>query len=141
MLEEAKKKINGENLEGSLRESLEKIRFIIDGWLDYDESAAELVMNQEKSINGAYQAMRKEAQANAKNNAYCMDGAESVRLILEYFGVSKDKAQELIEGGLMFCLMQRAVETWKPYDPKALKPQTSAPASGGGLNISLEDLL
>lgn len=140
MLEEAKKKINEENLEGSLHESLEKIRLIIDGWLDYDESAAELVMNQEKSINGAYQAMRKEAQANAKSNAYCMDGAESVRLILEYFGVSKDKAQELIEGGLMFYLMQRFMDMWKPYEAKVPNPQTSAPASAG-LNVSLEDLL
>ena len=140
MLEEAKKKINGEDMKGPYRETLEKIRLIVDGWLDYDESAAELVVNKDKTIHGAYMAMREAAHEKADCGSYCMDGAESVGLILEYFGVSKNKAQELIEGGLMFYLMQRAVEAWKPYEAKAPNPQTSAPASAG-LNVSLEDLL
>lgn len=137
MLEEAKKKINGEDAGGSL----ERVRFIVDGWLDYDESAAELVMNKDKTLHGVYRAMADTARKKAKNSEYCMDNEEALYCILEYFGLTHERAMELIEGGFMFFLMQRFTDTWKPYEAKASNPQTSAPASGGGLNISLEDLL
>lgn len=140
MLEEAKKKINEEDMKSPYREALEKIRLIVDGWLDYDTSAAELVMDKDKTIHGAYMAMREAARDKAKNSEYCMDSEEALYCILEYFGLTHERALGLIEGGFMFYLMQKFSETWKPYETKAPKPQTSAPASAG-LDVSLEDLL
>lgn len=114
-------------------------------WLRYSgEEAAERILDKEKDIVKAFNAIKEAAKKKAKGNAYNMSADEFFSEVLKYYGLSEDAASQLLEHGLMYQFLkeqqEEELEKWKPYETETPKPQTSAPASAG-LNVSLEDLL
>ncbi|MBR1694602.1 MAG: hypothetical protein IJ709_04250 [Selenomonas sp.] len=127
----AKQKIEKEM--GEIDTPLGQIGMILLAWLDYSDGAAEKINQESKTLDGAYEALRNHASKHkGKSMSYCVNPAEAMEIILEYFGQPDPKG--VIEGGLMYKAMTEAAARLKPYgadsaeelpkpQPVAEKPQ------------------
>ena len=143
--EEAVELIKNQELQHKARSGISEVAMCLLSWLRYSgEEAAERILDKEKDIVKAFNAIKEAAKKKAKDNAYNMPADEFFSEVLKYYGLSEDAASQLLEHGLMYQFLkeqqEEELEKWKPYETEAPKPQTSAPASAG-LNVSLEDLL
>ena len=112
-VDKAREKLEQENITaGSAKD---RVREILLLWLEASPAeAAELILKKEKTVDGAYTAMRENASKNRGSaTCVCTPPEEAVGTILEYFGM-KDVQQEL-EHGLMYKLMMAASKKYKPY--------------------------
>ena len=154
MKAKAKEKIEKEM--GETDTPLGQIGMILLAWLDYAEDAAEKINQESKTLDGAYKALRNHASKHkGKSMSYCVNPAEAMEIILEYFGQPDPKG--VIEGGLMYKAMTEAAAKFKPYgteppesgtvttqseqNPQPVAEKQQPAANLSALNaLSLEDL-
>ena len=126
-------------------------------WVGQDETAAEKVMKEKKTISGAYAAMRNWASNHKSGNAACVSPMDAGVIILKYYGCKEPES--VLESGLMYAVMMARAEQLKPYgmaaeksaplskqekpQSKPAKPQAIAKEKPktGGLSLGLDDLL
>lgn len=111
MKEQAMQKIEKEKCEGPVAE----LQQMIMCWLAVDEKAAGLIMTEGKTIKGAYEAMRKEAEKIKSGMSACLEPSKAMAIVMEYFGMDKDSIQQELEGGLMYRIIMEYSTRWKPY--------------------------
>ncbi len=112
-VDKAREKLEQEKLTaGSAKD---RVREILLLWLEASPAeAAELILKKEKTVDGAYTAMRENASKNRGSaTCVCTPPEEAVGTILEYFGM-KDVQQKL-EHGLLYQMMMAASKKYKPY--------------------------
>lgn len=156
----AREKVENEKTEYGTPE--EQVKAIVLAWLSCDRTAADRVLDKEKTIKGAYKSMVDTARNMPRQgSAVCMDAEQSTRAAMVYYGMSNDEASKELEHGLMHDILQtmsRAeIEKYKPYEagdaeiddtPKMEvkpNPATDIPSgndfSAGLAELSLEDML
>lgn len=129
MIEKAKEKLLAEDIKHDTPEDM--ARNLILGWLEYQpETAALLINNKDVSVAKCYAHIKKQARA-LKSSEVNAGPTQEVEWMLDYFGIEKDEAQNLIEGGLMYAIFQAMSKPWQPYQRKDPKK----------VSFSLEDLL
>lgn len=111
MKEQAIQKIEKEECKGPVAE----LQQMIMCWLAVDEKAAGLIMTEGKTIKGAYEAMRKEAEKIKSGMSACLEPSKAMAIVMEYFGMDKDSIQQELEGGLMYRIITEYSTRWKPY--------------------------
>ena len=112
-VDKAREKLEQEKLTaGSAKD---RVREILLLWLEASPAeAAELILKKEKTVGGAYTAMRENASKNRGSaTCVCTPPEEAVGTILEYFGM-KDVQQKL-EHGLLYQMMMAASKKFRPY--------------------------
>ena len=112
-VDKAREKLEQEKLTaGSAKD---RVREILLLWLEASPAeAAELILKKEKTVDGAYTAMRENASKNRGSaTCVCTPPEEAVGTILEYFGM-KDVQQKL-EHGLLYQMMMAASKKFRPY--------------------------
>ena len=112
-VDKAREKLEQEKITaGSAKD---RVREILLLWLEASPAeAAELILKKEKTVGGAYTAMRENASKNRGSaTCVCTPPEEAVGTILEYFGM-KDVQQKL-EHGLLYQMMMAASKKYKPY--------------------------
>lgn len=124
-------------------------------WIDYTDNAAELILADDKTVIGAFEAMRDYASKHKEGNFACLVPPKAMEIVLEYFG--QPDPQSVIEGGLMYKAMMDATAKFKPYGteppesgtvttPSEQNPQPVAEKQQPAANLSalnalnLEDL-
>ena len=126
-VDKAREKLEQEKLTaGSAKDRVREILFL---WLGASpDEAAELILKKEKTVGGAYTAMRENASKNRGSaTCVCTPPEEAVGTILEYFGM-KDVQQKL-EHGLLYQMMMAASKKYKTYgtpEPAVENPQPDA---------------
>lgn len=131
-----------EKLEGLYGKAGEAEKAIIDFlkvWIAEDESAAEKVGADNKTPNGAYNAMRDHAK---KTNLQYLHGKEAWVQVMKYYGEDETAADQKLEHGLMFACMRAEMEKWAPYgaDIPSVKSTPEPEKKAGGFTMSLADL-
>ncbi len=113
-VDKAREKLERESIAaGSAKDRIREFCLL---WLEVSDKAAELILTKEKSVSGAYNFMRDKAAKNRGGmNCICVSPEEAAEVILEYFGMKKDEAQQELEHGLMYQLMIAASKRYKPY--------------------------
>ena len=151
MKEQAMQKIEKEKCKGPVAE----LQQMIMCWNEVDDRAAGLIMTEDKTIKGAYEFMRKEAEKIKSGMSAVIDPPKAMAIVMEYFGMDKNSIQQELEGGLMYRIIMEYSTRWKPYgapveittnpQPAADIPQEPAKepeAKGFSLDdFSMEDML
>lgn len=83
--------------------------------------AAEAVLAEGKTLAGAFEAMRQEAQKHQKGRCAVLSDAEGFAIVRDYYGIDGDIP---------------AVQM-----PKAPIPQPAVAVAPGGIDLDLDDLL
>lgn len=127
-VDKAKEKLEQEKIAaGSAQDRIKEFCLL---WLDVSDKAAELILTNGKTVAEAYSFMREKAsQKRSGANCVCIPPEEAAEVILEYFGMKKDEAQQELEHGLMYRLMMAASRKYKPYgapDPIVENPHPVA---------------
>lgn len=155
----ARKKVESESTEYGSPE--EQVKAIVLAWLSCDKYAADKVLTEGKTIEGAYKAMEDTAghmPRHGGSKGVYMNPEQSTRAIMIYYGVKNTEAQKQLEHGLMYGILQTVnraeMEKYKPYELDSaptskteLKPNPAADIPSGnsfaaGLaELSLEDML
>lgn len=146
MKEQAIQKIEKEKCEGPVAE----LQQMIMCWIAVDEKAAGLIMTKGKTVDGAYQAMYKEARKMKKGTSAVIDPQKAMAIVMKYFGMKEDNIQQELEGGLMYRIIMEYSTRWKPYgapveittNPQPVSDLPKEPAKGFSLDdFSMEDML
>ena len=151
MKEQAMQKIEKERCKGPVAE----LQQMIMCWIAVDDKAAGLIMTEDKTIKGAYEFMRKEAEKIKSGMSAVIDPPKAMAIVMEYFGMDKNSIQQELEGGLMYRIIMEYSTRWKPYgapveittkpQPASDIPQEPAKepeAKGFSLDdFSMEDML
>ena len=112
-VDKAREKLEQEKLTaGSAKDRVREILFL---WLEASpDEAAELILKKEKTVGGAYTAMRENASKNRGSaTCVCTPPEEAVGTILEYFGMQD--VQQKLDHGLLYQMMMAASKKYKPY--------------------------
>ena len=135
MIEKAKNKIQSENLKGPEAE----VQQMILCWLECDDRAAGMVLQEGKTAAGAYEAIKTAARKKSRNTAACVNPPEAMAIVLEYFGMDRQQAEAEIEDSLMYRIIMAYSKTWQPYAAQGGKNEKTQPAADsakGGLDLS-----
>lgn len=113
-VDKAREKLERERITaGSAQDKIKEFCLL---WLEVSDKAAELILAEDKTIAKAYSFMREKAsQKRSGASCVCIPPEEAAEVILEYFGMKKDEAQQELEHGLMYQLMIAASKKFKPY--------------------------
>lgn len=121
MVNAAIKKINDE-IEKENNPYVKVIGEYLLGVIRNNESAAEKIMDKDKSIMKSLDAMRKEAEKVKVGNMAILSDEEGFKVVLKYFGINKEENKE--------------VDNVKVIDFKSKKEEKEEI-----LNVSLDDYL
>lgn len=129
MNRQALEKINNEKLD--IGDNGDELRLCLSVWINCDPEAPGRVLDAGKTLKGCFQHMTNNARKKQKGGCYHPSREEALDWILEYFGVKKDRRQEIIENGLMYSIIQEEASRWQPFtksspEPEPPKPQTPA---------------
>ena len=111
MRDEARQKLEKEKCSGPVAE----LQQMIMCWNEVDEKAAGLILTEGKTVAGAYECMRKEAEKIKSGMSACLEPSKALAIVMEYFGVDKNNIQQELEGGLMHRIIIEYATHWKPY--------------------------
>lgn len=113
-VDKAREKLERERITaGSAQDKIKEFCLL---WLDVSDKAAELILAEDKTIAKAYSFMKEKAsQKRSGASCVCITPEEAAEVILEYFGMKKDEAQQELEHGLMYQLMIAASKKFRPY--------------------------
>lgn len=113
-VDKAREKLERERITaGSAQDKIKEFCLL---WLEVSDKAAELILAKDKTIAKAYSFMREKAsQKRSGASCVCIPPEEAAEVILEYFGMKNDEAQQELEHGLMYQLMIAASKKFKPY--------------------------
>lgn len=126
-VDKAREKLEQEKLTaGSAQDKIKEFCLL---WLEVSDKAAELILTNGKTVAEAYSFMREKAsQKRSGASCVCIPPEEAAEVILEYFGMKKDEAQQELEHGLMYQLMMAASKKYKPYGAAVENPHPVAEA-------------
>lgn len=113
-VDKAREKLERERITaGSAQDKIKEFCLL---WLEVSDKAAELILAEDKTIAKAYSFMKEKAsQKRSGASCVCIPPEEAAEVILEYFGMKKDEAQQELEHGLMYQLMIAASKKFRPY--------------------------
>ena len=117
----ARTKIELEDTEKFRAECGDQIPKFLLSWLDYDDNAAVLIAAGEKTLYGAFEAIRDYASKHKTGNCAYVPPEKAMELVLEYFG--QEEPQAVIEGGLMYKVMMDEAARFKPYGTETPKSE------------------
>lgn len=153
MKNQAMQKIENEKCSGPVAE----LQKTVMCWLETDDDAASFIMTEGKTINGLFDFLKDTARKNESNGCGCINGndPEGMSLVLNYFGMDKDKAHSRLEKGLMHKMGQVMLSRWEPYgahventtNPQLVADNPQEPAKGPEAkafsldDFSMEDML
>lgn len=139
-MEKALEKIDHEEIAHDTPEYT--VRQIVGAWLRYSpEDAAARVLDETKSIAKCYQHVRSCAKKLGKQEVNAAAEKE-VGWVMDYYGIPAEKAQEILEGGLMCAVLQAMAATWQPYGkPKETPRQESIAPNPAEGELDLSSLL
>lgn len=143
MNRQALEKINNEKLD--IGDNGDELRLCLSVWINCDPEAPGRVLNAGKTLKGCFQHMTNNARKKQKGGCYHPSREEALDWILEYYGVKKDRRQEIIENGLMYSIIQEEASRWQPFtksspEPEPPKPQTPAPPTDDLFAGLMDDL-
>lgn len=139
MVEKARKKLTDENIKHGTPE--DKARQLIEGWLDYAREPAAKLILEKGSAKECFEHIRNKTRGLG-GNAVAVTLEQSVEWVLDYYGIDKNKAQNMIEGGLMYAIYTSISNQWKPYQASVpISAADKAPKKNTFKPVSLEDLL
>ena len=124
----ARTKIELEDTEKFRAECGDQIPKFLLSWLDYDDNAAVLIAAGEKTLYGAFKAIRDYASKHKTGNCAYVPPEKAMELVLEYFG--QEEPQAVIEGGLMYKVMMDEAARFKPYGTETPKSGTEGTENG-----------
>ena len=124
----ARTKIELEDTEKFRAECGDQIPKFLLSWLDYDDNAAVLIAAGEKTLYGAFKAIRDYASKHKTGNCAYVPPEKAMELVLEYFG--QEEPQAVIEGGLMYKVMMDEAARFKPYGTETPKIGTESTENG-----------
>ena len=124
----ARTKIELEDTEKFRAECGDQIPKFLLSWLDYDDNAAVLIAAGEKTLYGAFEAIRDYASKHKTGSCAYVPPEKAMELVLEYFG--QEEPQAVIEGGLMYKAMMDEVARFKPYGTETPKSEAETTESG-----------
>ena len=127
-VDKAREKLERERITaGSAQDKIKEFCLL---WLDVSDKAAELILAEDKNIAKAYSFMKEKAsQKRSGASCVCIPPGEAAEVILEYFGMKKDEAQQELGHGLMYKLMIAASKKFRSYgmtEPETEKPHPVA---------------
>ena len=143
MNRQALEKINNEKLD--IGDNGDELRLCLSVWINCDPEAPARVLDAGKTLKGCFQHMTNNARKKQKVGCYNPSREEALDWILEYYGVKKDRRQEIIENGLMYSIIQEEASRWQPFtksspEPEPPKPQTPAPPADDLFAGLMDDL-
>ena len=143
MNRQALEKINNEKLD--IGDNGDELRLCLSVWINCDPAAPARVLDAGKTLKGCFQHMTNNARKKQKCGCYHPSREEALDWILEYYGVKKDRRQEIIENGLMYSIIQEEASRWQPFtksspEPEPPKPQTPAPPTDDLFAGLMDDL-
>ena len=113
MKEEALKKVEAETGLGTVGEA---VREYVKVWLEHEPGRAELVLAEGKSCAGCESWIFEQARKLAGGKGSLKTELEQdVSWVLEYFGLTKDEAQAVSEGWLMYEIQLMELKKRAPY--------------------------
>ena len=124
----ARTKIELEDTEKFRAECGDQIPKFLLSWLDYDDNAAVLIAAGEKTLYGAFKAIRDYASKHKTGSCAYVPPEKAMELVLEYFG--QEEPQAVIEGGLMYKVMMDEAARFKPYGTETPKSEAETTESG-----------
>ena len=124
----ARTKIELEDTEKFRAECGDQIPKFLLSWLDYDDNAAVLIAAGEKTLYGAFKAIRDYASKHKTGSCAYVPPEKAMELVLEYFG--QEEPQAVIEGGLMYKVMMDEAARFKPYGTEKPKSEAETTESG-----------
>ncbi len=124
----ARTKIELEDTEKFRAECGDQIPKFLLSWLDYDDNAAVLIAAGEKTLYGAFKAIRDYASKHKTGSCAYVPSEKAMELVLEYFG--QEEPQAVIEGGLMYKVMMDEAARFKPYGTETPKSEAETTESG-----------
>lgn len=124
----ARTKIELEDTEKFRAECGDQIPKFLLSWLDYDDNAAVLIAAGEKTLYGAFKAIRDYASKHKTGSCAYVPPEKAMELVLEYFG--QEEPQAVIEGGLMYKVMMDEAARFKPYGTEMPKSEAEIAESG-----------
>ncbi len=124
----ARTKIELEDTEKFRAECGDQIPKFLLSWLDYDDNAAVLIAAGEKTLYGAFKAIRDYASKYKVGSCAYVPPEKAMELVLEYFG--QEEPQAVIEGGLMYKVMMDEAARFKPYGTEMPKSEAETTKSG-----------
>ena len=124
----ARTKIELEDTEKFRAECGDQIPKFLLSWLDYDDNAAVLIAAGEKTLYGAFKAIRDYASKHKAGSCAYVPPEKAMELVLEYFG--QEEPQAVIEGGLMYKVMMDEAARFKPYGTEMPKNEAETTKSG-----------
>ena len=124
----ARTKIELEDTEKFRAECGDQIPKFLLSWLDYDDNAAVLIAAGEKTLYGAFKAIRDYASKHKAGSCAYVPPEKAMELVLEYFG--QEEPQAVIEGGLMYKVMMDEAARFKPYGTETPKSGTEGTENG-----------
>lgn len=124
----ARTKIELEDTEKFRAECGDQIPKFLLSWLDYDDNAAVLIAAGEKTLYGAFEAIRDYASKHKTGNCAYVPPEKAMELVLEYFG--QEEPQAVIEGGLMYKVMMDEAARFKPYGTETPESGTKGTENG-----------
>lgn len=124
----ARTKIELEDTEKFRAECGDQIPKFLLSWLDYDDNAAVLIAAGEKTLYGAFKAIRDYASKHKAGSCAYVPPEKAMELVLEYFG--QEEPQAVIEGGLMYKVMMDEAARFKPYGTETPESEAEITESG-----------
>ena len=118
----------------------------LSAWVKAEgESAAALVLAEEKTAQGAFEALKAYARKHQKGGYYRYEEKLAFVKIMEYYGVAEEEADARLEHGLFYEVMAEKLEKWRPYGNEPVRAAEVTPperekAPSVGLSLSLSDL-
>lgn len=114
---------------------------------EYSDEIAEKIAKKKSPAKEGVEFLRSIASKERTSGSAVIGGDLAVKLLMESIGFSKSDAEALVEGGLMYALIQKKMAKWKPYEAGAVeapeqKPEKAVdkPVKKTGVDFSLEDL-
>ncbi len=133
----ARTKIELEDTEKFRAECGDQIPKFLLSWLDYDDNAAALIAAGEKTLYGAFEAIRDYASKHKTGSCAYVPPEKAMELVLEYFG--QEEPQAVIEGGLMYKVMMDEASRFKPYGTET--PKSGTEGTENGTNASKTEIV
>ena len=147
-LNEVLRKIDAENIKHGSPEDI--TQQLVIAWAGYDCNAIDLILDKKKNIADCYKHIRNMAK-KLRLSEVNENPAKEVEWMLDYYGISSEKAREMIESGLMYAVFQKMASPWETsgchksitanQQVEKVKGNDTEKVKKQELSVSLDDLL
>ena len=135
MVEQARNKLRAEIDVNKTNAYIKVMGELLLKHLDMHPESAENITRDNKTINGALQKMKEDAQRKKTGNMYMMDGVEAVQITLDYFELNGTPSELL--GAMPFVSAgNQVLSANKEAVPKSQLAETKKAVD---LNVDFDD--